>query len=83
MLVRLLIASFFLSVAALPASATSQAIKDLVANCKADAGKFCSSVIPGGGRIAECLKAHKDEISANCVDALLKAKAEAEAGGGK
>ena len=54
-----------------------------MADCKADAGKFCSSVIPGGGRIAECLKAHKDEISANCVDALLKAKAEAEAGGGK
>lgn len=78
MLVRVLVA---LSLTASPAFAASQAIRDLViAKCTADAGKFCATVLPGGGRIAECLKAHKDQVSASCLDALLKAKAEAEAG---
>jgi hypothetical protein len=79
-----LVLTVSLLLAAAPAFAASQAIKDLViANCKTDAGKFCATVIPGGGRIAECLKEHKEQVSAPCVDALLKAKAEADAEGGK
>jgi hypothetical protein len=80
MFARLFVATSLL-IAAAPAHAVSQATKDFViANCKADGEKFCSWVIPGGGRIAECLKAHKEQITANCRDALLKAKAEEDAG---
>ena len=78
-LARLFVATSLL--AAVPAHAVTQATKDFViANCQADGEKFCSWVIPGGGRIAECLKAHKDQIKPNCLDALLKAKAETDAG---
>jgi cysteine rich repeat protein len=48
---------------------------NLRAACKADGHKFCSSVQPGGGRIIECLNAHKSELSAACQDALKAEKA--------
>jgi hypothetical protein len=48
---------------------------NLRAACKADGHKFCSSVQPGGGRIIECLNAHKTELSAACQDALKNEKA--------
>ena len=37
-----------------------------LAACKGDIEKLCSSVQPGGGRIGECLKAHRDQVSMNC-----------------
>jgi hypothetical protein len=42
--------------------------------CSDDVHKFCQNVRPGGGRIKECMAAHKDELSPTCHDALLKAK---------
>lgn len=76
MFARLLIV-FSLAVGTIPAFAVTQATRDLVtANCRADSEKLCAGVFPGGGRIAECLMAHKDQASPNCMDALLKAKAE-------
>jgi len=42
--------------------------------CKEDVRKFCPGVKPGGGRIKECMVAHKDELSSTCHDALLEAK---------
>jgi hypothetical protein len=34
--------------------------------CKADREKFCKDVKPGGGKIMECMKAHKAELSKDC-----------------
>jgi hypothetical protein len=42
--------------------------------CKADAARLCPGVEPGKGRIAHCLKAHKDEISIGCAKELKKLK---------
>lgn len=36
------------------------------AACKADYQKFCSGVLPGGGRVLECLAKQKDKLSPAC-----------------
>jgi len=43
--------------------------------CMADYQKFCPDVKPGGGRLMACAKAHKDELSQPCKDALAQARA--------
>ncbi len=42
--------------------------------CKDDVRKLCPDVKPGGGRIKDCMAAHKDQLSPACHDALLGAK---------
>jgi hypothetical protein len=39
-------------------------------SCKADVGKFCPQVQPGGGRIAQCLKQNEAQLSAPCVERI-------------
>jgi hypothetical protein len=39
-------------------------------SCKADVEKFCPSVQPGGGRIAQCLKQNKAQLSASCQERI-------------
>lgn len=53
------------------------------AACADDFKRLCSDVTPGGGRIAHCMRDHKDELSPGCA-AAMKAAAEARAkkGGG-
>ena len=34
--------------------------------CKADAEKLCKGILPGGGRIAACLKSHENDLSDEC-----------------
>lgn len=41
--------------------------------CRTDYQQFCSGVLPGGGRIAACLKDHTNELSPECRQALAKA----------
>ena len=43
--------------------------------CKADVARLCPGVQMGGGRIIECLKAHKEEMSIGCGKALQAMKA--------
>ena len=60
------------------ASAESGALAqqaEAIRYCKADFGRLCPGVRPGGGRIIGCLKAHKEEISIGCGKALQAMKA--------
>lgn len=41
--------------------------------CQEDIQRLCGDVKPGQGRIQECLKAHKDEISQECRDSMAAA----------
>lgn len=49
------------------------------AACQADLTKLCPGVQPGGGRIKQCLKTHKDELSASCKSAIAERMAEKRA----
>ena len=49
------------------------ALAALRAGCTDDAQKFCANVEPGGGRILQCLKDHKDGLSDKCKQAAQQA----------
>ena len=51
----------------------ASALAALRAGCAEDAQKLCAGVASGGGRILACLKAHKDELSAQCKQAAAQA----------
>ncbi len=55
-------------------------IKEVHEACQGDVQQFCKGVQPGGGRIARCLKEHKDELSAGCKGKIGEMK---EKRGGK
>lgn len=47
--------------------------------CLADYKKYCSGVVPGGGRIIQCLNKKADALSPNCrasVQGLLACKSD-------
>ena len=49
--------------------------------CMGDYQKLCSGTAPGGGRIAKCLVAHKDQLTDGCKTALQAEAAKQKAGG--
>lgn len=49
---------------------TAHAADDVREACKEDAKTLCKGIKPGGGRIAACLKEHKEEVSAECKEAV-------------
>jgi cysteine rich repeat protein len=53
-------------------------MKEVDQACEDDVTKFCSEVQPGGGRIAQCLKQNKKQLSFECKVKLFKAKREME-----
>jgi hypothetical protein len=42
--------------------------------CMMDAQRFCSDVVPGGGRIIRCLMAQRDAVSRHCREAMSAAR---------
>lgn len=44
--------------------------------CKADINRLCPGISPGGGRIVECIRGKKDQLSQPCVAAISKAAAQ-------
>ena len=65
-------ACLLLLTAALPASA------QVAGPCADVINKYCSGVIPGGGRIKQCLDKHMDETSIACKDWLAGMKQKAD-----
>lgn len=53
--------------------AMAQQTMSIVKACAADIDRLCPGVPPGEGRIKACIKAHVLELSAPCMDELLKA----------
>ena len=51
------------------AAPLARASDEAAGPCKADREKFCKNVEAGGGRVARCMKEHKDELSKECKDA--------------
>jgi phage host-nuclease inhibitor protein Gam len=49
-------------------------IKEVHEACEDDLLTFCPGIKPGGGRVAECLKANKDNLSEDCKAAISKVK---------
>lgn len=64
-----------LSLSALAAAQPAAALDEAVMTyCKADIERLCAGVQPGGGRLLQCLKSHKEEMSVGCAQGLAKMK---------
>jgi len=42
--------------------------------CRGDYDRFCSSVVPGGGRILACLQRNANQLSLGCAQAMPRAQ---------
>ncbi len=60
---------FLLAVAGLTTTAVAQSAQERAA-CSGDFKKLCPGVLPGGGRVLDCLAKHKDAVSPACKKVL-------------
>jgi hypothetical protein len=68
--VRYAVAAFATALVLAPAAFAQSG--GVMSACKGDIEKLCASVQPGGGRIGECLKAHKEQVSVGCKLAVAQ-----------
>src|SRR5690349_24802181 len=68
--------AFALFAACVATSADAQARRQ--GPCAEDAKKFCGDVKPGGGRIAQCMKAHEAQLSPACQEGMKERAEKAE-----
>ena len=50
--------------------------------CSADVQRLCAGVQPGAGRILQCMRTHKTELSPDCQSALAQVAAQLKAKAG-
>jgi hypothetical protein len=75
MLIRFLFAGFVaLCLFVVPVKAQA-GLEDIRTYCVTDIKRLCKGIEPGGGRLIQCLKTHKKEMSVGCAQALQKLKA--------
>jgi hypothetical protein len=67
----LLFSTSLLSIAGLGSSAFAQGFT----YCKADVHRLCRGMMPGGGKILKCLKAHENDLTVGCAKELKAMKA--------
>jgi len=67
-----------IAVFAAPQGAAAEGAKPREA-CRADVERLCKGIEPGGGRLRECLKAHRSAFSQECRAALRSAHARRQA----
>lgn len=72
LLVAALIATIFGGAAAARSAASKQAVRQACAN---DVHTLCAGVLPGGGRIKQCMIEKSNQLSDACKDAMLGARA--------
>lgn len=69
---RLFLIVPILALAAAPASADAPKPREA---CRADVERLCAGIKPGDGRIAQCFKEHRSEISEACRAAVKERRA--------
>lgn len=57
--------------------ATQPAMAQSTSPCAKDMKEYCSSELPGGGRLLQCYEANKDKMSASCKAWAENAKSNA------
>jgi Cysteine rich repeat len=58
--------------------ATKSIVEDLTKSCGAELKTYCDGVIPGEGRIVQCLHGQHQNLSAKCSQGLIDATARVE-----
>jgi Cysteine rich repeat len=65
--------ALLLSASTAAAQQMGPAARAVLGACKPDIAHFCSQVPPGQGRIKACMKAHLQELSEPCKEAMFQA----------
>jgi Cysteine rich repeat len=58
----------------LSTAAMETRMKEMSRACQSDIQQFCTGVNTSGGRVAQCLKQHKSELSSTCKADLAHAR---------
>jgi hypothetical protein len=67
------IAAMALALSTGGAAAQQAAMRAVALACRPDIARFCATVQPGNGRIKACMKAHMQELSDPCKEAMFQA----------
>ncbi|HEY5101233.1 MAG TPA: cysteine rich repeat-containing protein [Steroidobacteraceae bacterium] len=66
----------FIAMSAFAADAPPPPANSVAAACKQDIHALCKDIQPGEGRVKECMKAHRDQLSPGCKSAIKESRRE-------